>query len=265
MFPGKSAPGSSYRRPRSNGTTRSNRHVVYSRCPLSSKAGWRLPRWWWRSRWWRWPIGHRWLESYAYSCHGKSLRLLAKVAFFFSLAPNRLLSCDLFQLFPASLSPPIYPTGTLRNALLPRVHWLEINKDLSDLKYTRCKRRPSLIRFTSPFVTSELIMKQLNNWWERCYDNAFGEWKKKTLFLSTSALRARMLARRLRLHCKINVYDKIDNTHYCCSMCLGINSISGAPLIGCNAVKISMMDLPQTSESRFSESWNISVRRRSSS
>lgn len=56
-------------------------------------------------------------------------------------------------------------------------------------------------------------MKQLNNRLERCYDNAFGEKqnnKKKTpliLFISTSALRARMLTRRLRLHGKVYVYD----------------------------------------------------------
>ncbi len=64
-------------------------------------------------------------------------------------------------------------------------------------------------------------------------------------------LRSREQARRLKLHCKTNVYYKIDKTHYCSFVCLGINSISGgAPLIGCNAVKISMMDLPLTSESR---------------
>lgn len=82
--------------------------------------------------------------------------------------------------------------------------------------------------------------------------------KKPVLFLSTSVLESR----RDKLHCKTNVYDKTDNTHYRCSVCLGINCISGAPLIGCNAVKLSMMDLPQTSDSRCNEIWNISERRR---
>lgn len=67
---------------------------------------------------------------------------------------------------------------------------------------------------------------------------------------------------KLRLHGKINVSDKIENTHYCCSVCLGINSISGVPLIGGEAVKMSMMDLPQASESRFNEIWNIGETRR---
>lgn len=85
--------------------------------------------------------------------------------------------------------------------------------------------------------------------------------KKKIPFCSFH-LRSRKQVRGLRLHCKTNIYGKIDNTHYCCSLCLSINSISGAPLIGCNAVKISMMDLPQRNESRFNEIWNIRERRR---
>lgn len=68
-------------------------------------------------------------------------------------------------------------------------------------------------------------MKQLNNQLERCYDNAFGEkktTKKTVLFLSTSALRARMQARRLRLHGKVNVYDKISTIRIIAAQCVWV-------------------------------------------
>lgn len=44
--------------------------------------------------------------------------------------------------------------------------------------------------------------------------------EKPVLFLSTSALRARMQARRLRLHGKVNVYDKISKIRIIAAQCV---------------------------------------------